>query len=354
MEIIFTKERYWLDKWDNFIDSNKTGNHLLLSEWLQSYDSYGFDFELVLCLENDEIIGGYGAVIAKMTFFKFYIVPFGPILLNENKLILEQLIESISFRSKKIKACYSQVTLASVIALEENQKKLLEKNNFKKGSCFKYVFSFVGLNWLDLKKYNTIEEILLDFKSSVRRDIRSAERKEIIISYASNAEEIKLAYNLCLENAKKGNYALRDWQDIKKTIFALIEKGKAKFIIGTKDNEIKGAVFLIKAGGYYSYIFGGTKKEKPDLLVGHLLQWEAIKLSFLENCRGYNLSLGGSKGVQEFKNGFNTTQILNEHSKYYLIHNHFLFSIFVFLEKYMKPYKNKIAKVLAYIKKLKK
>ncbi|MFH6994837.1 lipid II:glycine glycyltransferase FemX [Flavobacterium sp. FlaQc-48] len=354
MSIFFTKDKYWLDKWDKFVSTNNNGSHLIFSDWLKSYQSYGFDFEIGILVENEEIIGGFGAVIPKILFFKFYIVPYQPLALNDNNFILQKLIGAISLRAKKIKTCYLQLAfpLAGTGA-QVNYNKFLENNIFKKGNRFKYVFSFTGLNWLDLKKYNTIDDLLVDFKSSVRRDIRSAERKQITINYASGHNEIKQAYEMCLENARKANYALRDWNDIKDTIIALIEKDNAKFITGSKDNELKGAILIIKAGGYYSYIFGGTKKEKPDLLIGHLLQWEAIKLSFLEKCEGYNLSLGGPKGVQEFKNGFNTKQMLAGNSIYYLVNNRILFSIYVFFEKYLKPYKSRMAKILASIKKIK-
>lgn len=354
MEIFYTKEKFWLDKWDKFVSENNGGNHLILSDWLKSYKSYGFDFEVGLYIENEKIIGGFGAVIPEFFFFKFYIIPYAPLVLNENDLVLQQLIDAITTRSKKRKTCYLQVGSSSVEIMNGlNYVKYLENNNFKKGNRFKYVFSFTGLNWLDLRKYNTVDDLLLDFKSSVRRDIRSSERKQITISYALTINEIELAYELCLENARKANYALRDWNDIKETIIALIEKGSAKFITGSKNNELKGAILIIKAGRYYSYILGGTKKEKPDLLVGHLLQWEAIKLSFLEKYEGYNLSLGGSKGVKEFKNGFNTTQMLAENSNYYLVNNNLLFSLYVFFERYFKPYKKEVAKILASIKRLK-
>lgn len=351
MKIFFTKEKQWLEKWDEFVYHDEKGSHLMVSDWLQSYESYGFDFEVCICLENEKIIGGFGAVIAKMAFFKFYIVPHGPIIFDRKQLEFEQLIKMVIKRAKELKTCYCQISLPFYNAHKDVQVyNIIEKNQFKKGNKFKYVFSFVGVNWLDLKLYNSTDEILLDFKSSVRRDIRSAGRKEIKISYARDINEVKLAYDLCLENARKANYAIRDWKDFKKTILALIEKGSGKFILGIKDNEVKGAIFLIKSGGYYSYILGGTKKEKPDLLVGHLLQWEAIKLSFYENCEGYNLSLGGSKGVVEFKNGFNTKQIMCADLKYHLVLNSLLFSLYIFLEKYLKPYKSKISKILVFIK----
>ena len=74
MDFIITKEEFWLTKWNTFLKNENRGSHLVYSNWLQSYKSYGFDFEVLLFIDNDIIIGGYGAVIAKSLFFKFYII----------------------------------------------------------------------------------------------------------------------------------------------------------------------------------------------------------------------------------------------------------------------------------------
>lgn len=353
MKISITKDLDYQKKWDNFIATNENGSHLQLSTWLQSYASYGFDYELFIAEENNEVIGGFGAVIAKVLFFKFYIIPYGPIVKGENTSVLEQLLKAIPDRAKELTCCYCQVSFPTFrnpdFILNYNTN--LDAIGYKKGNLFKYVYSSNGLNWLDFKKYNTIDEILLDFKSSVRRDIRSAERKEHEIKFLKSELEVKIAYDLCLENAKNNNYSLRDWNSFKPTILSLIENGNGKFIAAYKDHELKGALFLVKAGNYYTYILGGTKKEKPDLLTGHLLQWEAIKLSFAEKCDGYNISLGGSNGVKEFKNNFVTRQYSNEDAKYYVILNKKIFNFFLFFEKKIKPQKRNIAAILAFFKK---
>ena len=356
MEIFFTKDPKWLEKWDVFLKSNDIGSHLQLSDWLISYAAYGFDFEVCICVENNEIIGGFGAVIAKIAFFKFYIVSYGPIVINDSAL-LNDLIFSVFKRAKKIKACYCQFNLPFAKnktfcnnVYNENLD-LKNLNLFKEGQLFKYVFSLNGLNWLSLINYDDSDALLLDFKSSVRRDIRSSLRKNLEIKNLVSKNDIKAAYNLCLENASRANYSIRDWNGFKETIFKLVQKDEAKFLAAYKDNEMKGAILLIKSGSFYTYILGGTKKEKPDLLVGHFLQWETIKLSIHENCRGYNISLGGSKGVKEFKNSFNTEEILFENGKYYKVIHPFLFSVFNFSNNYLKSYKSIITKALAFFKK---
>ena len=59
MNIIFTKDNDWLVKWDQFVLSENKASHLLLSDWNKSFESYGFDFEVCILLDNDSICGGF-------------------------------------------------------------------------------------------------------------------------------------------------------------------------------------------------------------------------------------------------------------------------------------------------------
>ena len=74
MKLFFTKEQEWLDRWDAFLLTETHGSHLIYSDWLKSYESYGFDFEVLIVLKKDKIIGGFGAIIAKKLFFKSIIL----------------------------------------------------------------------------------------------------------------------------------------------------------------------------------------------------------------------------------------------------------------------------------------
>lgn len=344
-QTLYTKEQHWLDKWDVFVQSNSNGSYLQFSDWAKSYTSYGFDFELCLLLNNKTIIGGYCAVFAKVTFFKFYILPVGPLFSENQPELLNELVALVPKRAAEIKACYCQIAIPN-LGFELPALKI-----YNSGQLFKYIYSPNGLNWVDLKKYSDSEILLLDFKSSVRRDIRSSNRKGLSVAFLSDKEEIAKAYQLVMDNASERNYAIRNWNEINTTVLSLIEKKSAQFIGAYKNSELKGAIFIVKSGNYYTYVFGGTKKENPDLLVGHFLQWEALKLSISEQCVGYNISLGGSSGVVAFKNNFNAQEIPFENSKFYKVINSFLFAFFLYFEKYMKPYKKRIARVLSVFKK---
>ena len=360
MRFLYTKDEKWLTQWDEFVVHNSIGSHLQLSHWLKSYVSYGFDYEVLLCLEDEHIIGGFAAVIPRVSFFKFYIVAYGPLVSSSNYLILNQLIEKVPQRAKELKACYCQINVPFLaeahptLQLYQENYLLTALQSYKKGNLFKYVFSLRGLNWIDLSAYSDSEALLMDFKSSVRRDIRSSNRKELELKDLQSPEDIQNAYKLCEANADKAGYSIRTWNDFKTTILGLIETNQGKFLAAYKNGVIKGAILLIKSGNFYTYILGGTVKETPDLLVGHFLQWEALQLSIREKCIGYNISLGGSKGVVEFKNSFNTQPVYFHESHYYCVTKPILFKLFSYFEKYLKNHKKRISKWLSYLKKNKK
>ena len=248
MEILFTKDHDLAQKWDDFVMNNDKGSHLILTDWLKSYQSYGFDYELGLIFEKGEIVGGYGAVIAKLSFFKFYVIPFGPIFISGKEVYVREMLKEIPIRAKQLKTCYCHINCpvsdSELISTHCNNS--LSKDHFsgyEKGHLFKFVYASSGLNWIDLSSFDSLEALLMSFKSSVRRDIRSASRKGLVVRFLKNEDEIQEGYLLCLENAIKGNYSLRDWDVFKLTLVPLLQKGMAKFVACYKNKEISKELF---------------------------------------------------------------------------------------------------------------
>lgn len=354
MKLIITKDQHWLDKWDAFVSHENKASHLLLSDWNKSFQSYGFDYEACLCVEGEEMIrGGYVAVIAKAAFFKFYIVPFGPIVSHGFEMNLNELIQTVQQRAKRFKCCYCHIALPfSKIENPHTYSNFQEISQLKsahKGHLFKYVYSGYGINWIDLKGFDE-ESKIMTLKPSVRRNIRNSYRKDLSFKILTTETAIESAYALFAENAIAANYSIRDWNAMKETLFSLNEKGYLKMLAAYKETELKGAILLLKGGNYYTYILGGSKKEVPDLRTGDFLQWEAMKLALQEGLDGYNISLGGSKGVEEFKNSFNTESIYFEEGHYHWIIKPQFFKVYLALQNYLKNHKKSIAKLLAKVK----
>ncbi|OAZ05395.1 lipid II:glycine glycyltransferase FemX [Flavobacterium succinicans] len=354
MEFLFTKDVDWLSKWDHYVQTNDRGSHLLLSDWLNSYETYNFDYEVCIVLHKGEIVGGFGAVIAKALFLKFYIIPYGPIVSVGFEKELNALIQHVVNRATFHKSCYCHITLP--LASYENPHVMAETSKLEflttasSGHLFHHVYSSSGLNWVDLKKYASENHLLTDLKLSPRRYIRKALKNNLIVKAVTHEHDIESAYQICIENAKSRKYSVREWRAIKDTLIHLIQKNHAKFLVASSGNVIKGSLLIIKAGNHFTYILGGTQKEKPDLYVGHLLHWEAIKLSFQKGYDGYNISLGGSVGVQRFKSGFNSESVYFQGSKHHWILNPFYFKIYLFFKVNLKKHKHRIGSFLTVIK----
>lgn len=356
MNILYTKEKYWLEKWDEFVSNDDRGSHLALSDWLRSYESYGFDFEIAIFLEDEKIIGGFGAVIAKKLFFKFYIVPHGPILSKGFENNISFAVNEIFMRSKKIKCCYVQYSIpfsdnSSIASHSYDSSLKIETEEFwKKGNLFKYIYSSYGINWVSFEGTKSSEELLQKFALQPRRNIGLAYRNDIEVLYAKTEEDCKLAYSLIELNASAGNYSVRKFEDFKATILSLIDKENAFLLTASFDKEIKGSAFIVKCGNYLTYISGGTKKEKPDLNIGYILHWEAIKMSYRLGYEGYNISMGGSVGVQNFKAKFTAEAVFFDEPYYHFILKPTVFNAYLSLNNYLKKYKKTISIVLKKIK----
>ena len=82
-----------------------------------------------------------------------------------------------------------------------------------------------------------------------------------------------------------------------------------------------------------------------------MLQWEAIKKSFEYGFKGYNISMGGSSNVKEFKSKFNAQPIAFENPNYYKVLRPLHFKVYRLLAEKLGSYKSKISKMLSFLKK---
>jgi|26BtaG_2_1085354.scaffolds.fasta_scaffold00136_6 lipid II:glycine glycyltransferase (peptidoglycan interpeptide bridge formation enzyme) len=357
MEVIYTRDKEWLKKWDAYVAETPRASHLMLSDWLKSYNSYGFDYEIGIVIENKKIIGGFGAVIPKVLFFKFYIIPHGPIVDKGYEHYIEMVLKDLYLRAKELRCCYAQVSLP----ISNNNKigdhvfnpaevKFLP-NNFKSGKLFNYVYCSYGLNWMDFTEHPNPDSYLKALSSKVRQYVRLPYKKNTEIINVTSETELKKGYSVFEFNAKEIGYEIRAFEDVKNSILGLIDSNQAYFLNIHIDGVVKASAFYIMAGGYTTNVLAGVIKEKPDLKLGYMLQWEAIKRSFDLGYKGYNISMGGSDGVKEFKKRFGAEAMFYEDSHFHAILKPLKFNIYLKFEKYMKPYKSQISRVLSKFRK---
>src|SRR5690606_9302908 len=116
--------------------------------------------------------------------------------------------------------------------------------------------------------------------------------------------EIFEAYKLIELNAENQGYTVRSWKDFGPTLKSLIEKNQCFIACCKNEEELKGALIIFEVGQKLHYIMGATLREKKDLMVGHFLQDQVIRLAVQKGYDFYDISMGGSEGVVRFKEGF--------------------------------------------------
>lgn len=303
--------------WDDFLQETPRGHYLQLSDWLKAYSIYGF--KAVLLIGKDEIgniVGGLGVVKAEIAFIKLFIVPAGPIIREGWEDTTEVFIREFYDYCKKSGATYAHI---NVPMLEQGEMPFslplnaLPKSSIfysgKEGIRFKNVATISGLRWVDLQEYDLEKQevLLAALPAKTRRDIRASQRKEVYCYEVRELDQIKQAYSFIEISAKENGYVVRSWNDIADLIRNSTTKAYSTFFVANKNGEQKGAIWLIKCGKRYTYMTGGTKRETPDLLTGYILQWNALILSLREGFKGYDISVGGTSGVLQFKDSFGPT-----------------------------------------------
>lgn len=353
----FTKEQIWLDKWDNYLQETERGLYNQLSFWIKSYDVYGFDYDFYIITEKDKIIGGCGLVIAKFSVFKFLIVPCGPVLDKNQEHLIDEIVTDLKEYAVKKKCCYFQINLPiiknGINFHDYTSDTISDESIFYKGlegTKFKYVIPLFGMRLVDLHN-KSFEEVVQGFSSNHKRNLKKSSPFNFDFQHVKTEEAIAKAYQCFVQNAQNKGYPLRSYDSMKATLQSYVDSNQAIIASCFYEEKVVGAIYVMICGQRLIYINGGILKEYQNLPISIYMHCELIKYSIDKGYKSYDISVGGSEGVVRFKEGFGSQLFNFENSRYWIL-KPFYFKSYVFLEKGLKPYKQNIAKVLFYLKKV--
>lgn len=352
----FTKEQSWLDNWDNYLQSTERGLYIQLSFWIKAYNVYGFNYDFYIITDDDKIIGGCGVVIAKFSVFKFLIVPCGPVLDKNQEHLIDSVLTDLKEYAINNNCCCFQINLP--IIKEEvgfhdyTLNKIPSKSIFYsglEGTKFKYVIPLHGMRLVDLYK-KTFDEVVEGFGSNHKRNLKKASSFDFQFQQVKSEEAIAEAYDCFVQNAQNKGYPLRSYVSMKDTLQNYIANNQAIIATCIYQSRVVGAIYVMICGQRLIYINGGVLKEYQNLPISIYMHSKLIKYSIEKGYKSYDFSVGGSEGVIRFKEGFGS-QLFNFENSRYWVFKPFYFKIYIFLEKWLKPYKQSIAKLLFILKK---
>ncbi len=357
MNFFFTKEPSWLDKWDAFLQETERGLYNQLSDWIKSYKVYGFDYTFLLAVEKDTIVGGCGVVIAKFSLFKFFIVPSGPVFGVGFESHLDDFLLQLQTEAKRTNCCYFQLSLPycdenfSNYSLDSVSKTSTYFSG-KEGISFKYVIPLQGMRLVDLSDENTYESVVKKYSSNNKRNLNKTKAIGLDFRFVTSDSEIEEGYQCFALNAIEKGYPLRSYASMKTTLRSYVDKNHAKMACCFLDDKIIGALYVLRCGQRFTYINGGVLKEFQHLNVSNFMHDKMIQYAIENGDKSYDLSVGGSKGVMQFKESFGSKLYLYGPTRHWIL-KPFRFKIFLLMERYLKPHKVKIAQLLIVLKKLK-
>jgi lipid II:glycine glycyltransferase (peptidoglycan interpeptide bridge formation enzyme) len=323
---ICTKEKKWFERWNSFILADQSSSFIQSIYRVKAYEKYGMEWELLLCIDQEEnIIVGSANILVKLPFFKLYICSYGP----TKKSDLNQLFDDTEFinrfinRGKELNAFVSQITIPIHLSIKECF-------NAVEGKIFSNISNPKYSNIIDLKindKWLSKEELIDKFSPKGRRDVRSSYRKGLTCQYPLLETDLRTAY-LCFENnARSKGYYVRPWNDMREFVVESVKNKMAFVITAWHENKLQGAIFLERSNNTLNYTMGGVYRNNPDLQTGYFLQLEGMLLARILNLTFYDISYGGPSEVQRFKSMFNP--ILKERYKtIHFINNHLKYLIF--------------------------
>jgi hypothetical protein len=250
------------NEWANLISKF---DHLIFQDvvWIEVLEK-GFNGEACcLILKKDYVIvGGMAGIILKVLFVKlaYFNIPYGGIIGESPQgNILATLLSDFS---KKKGICKVRIN-------NRYDKDILDCDGFHKITRETFL--------LDLNN-KTYDQLWDEFKPSIRRDVRRAERNGLQLKEAQNLADVKEFYSLYLQsmtrNSTMAKYPLSFFEDVFNSIIC---ERKGAILLATMGNNIIAGVLLIDSADISYYFIAGSKTETLKLLPNDFLINAAIR-----------------------------------------------------------------------------
>ncbi len=152
----------------------------------------------------------------------------------------------------------------------------------------------------------TEEELLGEFHSKTRYNIRLADRKGIKVHSSRNLEDLKAFYETHVIMSERQGISYRPYEYFERVLNAYGDNAKV-FIASFEDEVLAGALCL-SYGNVTWYMYGGSNNLHRNKMPNYLMQWEMIKWGLEKETKYYDFGgifdMNEDDGLYRFKRGF--------------------------------------------------
>lgn len=172
------------------------------------------------------------------------------------------------------------------------------------------------------------EELLAKFKMTWRQNVRSAERKGVVIREASSEADFAAYYNLLKLTSERDAFFIHSLDYHQEILRQFARQNDAVLYLAEHEGEAIAAKMLIRFGDWCWDMFGATSNNKRNLKPAYLLQYRCFQWAQARGCSYFDfrtipeiLEPGEEMwGVYEYKKGFGGFSRLNIPTQDYIYH----------------------------------
>lgn len=291
---------------EEFMENSEYGDFQQSTMWANVKEFW--KRETITLTNKGKIVASMSILIRKLPLFGYIMyVPRGPVGEIENKKVMK-------FFKSKINELQNKYH-AFVIIIEPNIKddnKQFKDNVTSLGfSINNHAMNFSECiqarhNFRLNIKDKTKEEVMANFSSKTRYNIRLAQKKGIIVKKVG-ITGLDDFYKLMEITGKRDNFGIRKKAYFKKILDSF--KDYSEIYIAYYNDIPLASALTITYGNKMTYLYGASSNEFRNLMPTYLLQWTMIQDGILSGCdiydfRGVSMDQGPTGGLYRFKKGF--------------------------------------------------
>jgi lipid II:glycine glycyltransferase (peptidoglycan interpeptide bridge formation enzyme) len=318
------------DQWNDFLRSQPRGHLLQSYEWGELNRYLGGRIYRLGALENGRMAGAMMLVVtpvagARLPLKWLYCVR-GPAVVSPDSPALAALIE---YAQKALARKEHAVALRLEPNVADDDPRMDEWTAAYRALGFQTnPYAVHGRrSWvLDIRP--SAEELLAKFKMTWRQNVRSAERKGVIIREATSEADFDAYYSLLKLTSERDAFFIHGKDYHQEIMRHFAAQGDVVLYLAEHEGEAIAAKMLIRFGDWCWDMFGATSNNKRNLKPAYLLQYRCFQWAQARGCSYFDfrtipeiLEPGEEMwGVYEYKKGFGGFSRLNIPTQDYIYH----------------------------------
>jgi peptidoglycan pentaglycine glycine transferase (the first glycine) len=161
------------------------------------------------------------------------------------------------------------------------------------------------------------EELLARMKPKTRYNLRLAHKHGVHVREDDSTEAICLFHKLMLEAAGRDGFYVEPLSFFQPLVETLAPSNMVRLFFAEHEGDVLGTLMMLVYGNRATYLYGGIRNVKRNVMPGYALQWAAIKAAQQAGISEYDFygfdqlqsPLNQYARFSRFKSGFGGTPI---------------------------------------------